>query len=120
MRQYPHFFQHPLTDEDCLLVLVARSQAKMPARLAAIASTWELMDLACGNERIFTYQFCGRIWAASLLAESGADAETQLTALAHSVWARGTISRQPGRILGVVSTRGRGLINLVTMEPVFP
>lgn len=91
MRQYPTFFQHPVTDEDCLLVLAAKNKAEMPARLAAVASTWELMGVSCGDEFPFTYKFRGRLWAASIAASTGADAETQLTALAHSVWSRGRI-----------------------------
>jgi hypothetical protein len=91
VRQFPTFFAHPVTDEDCLLVLYAKGQHEMPARLAAVASTWKLLDLVCGQERIFTYEFGGRLWAASIAAESGEDAETQLTALAHSVWSRGMI-----------------------------
>lgn len=91
MRLEPYFYRHPVTDEDCLLVLFAAGRHEMPARLAALASTWALLGLSCEADHLFTYEFNGRLWAATVEAESTGDAETQLTALAHSVWSRGIV-----------------------------
>lgn len=91
MKPKPYFYRHPVTDDDHLLVLMVKSAHEVDERLAAIASTWALLGVSCGADHVFTYEFDGRLWAASVEAESCEDAETQLTGLAHSVWSRGII-----------------------------
>ena len=91
MKHYPRFFRHPSSGEDCLLVLAATGPEEMPARLAALASTWRLIGVSCGDEFVFTYKFQGRLWAASIAAKTGGDAEAQLNALAEAVWSRGVV-----------------------------
>lgn len=85
MRQYPIFYRHPVTGDDCMIVVNGASRHERDRRAVAIARTWEVLGLVHGDAMLFTYNFDGTLCAGSVIAINAADAEQQLTHLSRSM-----------------------------------
>lgn len=85
MKQYPIFYPHPDTGEDCLIVVAARNRHERDLRAQAIASTWHVTGPLHGDDLMFVYWFQGRSWAGTVPACSYAEADRHLAQLAKMV-----------------------------------